>query len=337
MRYVNLLMVVMALGILMAHAQGIPKELKNILQKAYRDGAKAKLTFRVTDSLGNPVTNADVRTGFYVWDEEKSNVASTKTDTNGMCTVEGLCSVDANCSFTKDGYYKTNFRHTFPNPRREPDSVKDGKWQPWNPTIEVTLKEKRNPVAMYVNRIEVYFPQNELVGFDCKQGDLVAPYGTGNESDFLFTVIETSKSRNEFQRQLVVVSDCEDGGFIRSRKDIWSSLVSKHEAPDNGYTPKVETIFVYGENQQPIDTRIGEDEYLMFRSRVKKDDKGKITYSNYGKIDGRIKSGKSDKGDNAGYVQFLYYFNPTPNDRNLEFDTSKNLFGDNSRNRIEIP
>ena len=323
MRYVNLLMVVMALGIFMAHAQGIPKELKNALQKAYRDGAKAKLTFRVTDSLGNPVTNADVRAGFFL--EKGSHAVVGKTDTNGMFTVEGLCSDDMGCSFKKEGYYQTEYRHRFAS--YDSNVLKDGKWQPWNPTIEITLKEKRNPIPMYVKNLKVYFPQNQLVGFDCRKGDLVAPHGTGSEADFLFTVIETSTSRIDFQRQLIISSVNQDEGFIRLKKDSWSVLVSEHEAPSNRYIPKVETLFVYDSKPNPVDTRIGEDEYLVFRSRIKKDDEGKIIHSNFGKIYGRIKSGESDKGNDVGYVQFLYYFNPDDNDRNLEFATGQNLFG----------
>jgi len=54
---------------------------------------------------------------------------------------------DLNYWITKDGYYKTEGGYWFyPGPER---SVKDGRWQPWNPTNTVVLKEIRNPVPMF--------------------------------------------------------------------------------------------------------------------------------------------------------------------------------------------
>jgi hypothetical protein len=44
------------------------------------------------------------------------------------------------------------------------------------------------------------------------------------------------------------------------------------------------------------------------------DEKGKIISTCYGKIYG-------------DFLKLTYYFNPTPNDRNLEFDPKRNLFG----------
>jgi hypothetical protein len=40
----------------------------------------------------------------------------------------------------------------------------------------------------------------------------------------------------------------------------------------------------------------------------------------YGKIAGPISCGAQ------GYIEFTYYLNPTPNDRNMESDPTKNLF-----------
>lgn len=56
------------------------------------------------------------------------------------------------------------------------------------------------------------------------------------------------------------------------------------------------------------------------RTRVKLDDKGNVVSANSAKIMGdfRIMA--------TGLLSFTYYFNPTPNDRNLEFAPKKNLF-----------
>jgi hypothetical protein len=44
--------------------------------------------------------------------------------------------------------------------------------------------------------------------------------------------------------------------------------------------------------------------------------------ANCGKSDGDIRFWPN------GVLQFTYYFNPRPNDKNLEFDATRNLFGE---------
>ena len=65
----------------------------------------------------------------------------------------------------------------------------------------------------------------------------------------------------------------------------------------------------------------------MFRIRTVLDDMGNIVSARYGKIYGPIEYGESDTNP-GGKVRFTYYLNPTPNDRNVEFDPERNLFTD---------
>src|SRR5204863_9024831 len=51
----------------------------------------------------------------------------------------------------------------------------------------------------------------------------------------------------------------------------------------------------------------------FFRIRTSVHASGKIVSANYGKIYG-------------DFMDFTYYLNPTPNDRNIEFDPKRNLF-----------
>jgi hypothetical protein len=46
----------------------------------------------------------------------------------------------------------------------------------------------------------------------------------------------------------------------------------------------------------------------------------------YGKIQGDMRFLVGTKAPRAG-IGFTYYLNPTPNDRNVEFDPSQNLLG----------
>ena len=65
-------------------------------------------------------------------------------------------------------------------------------------------------------------------------------------------------------------------------------------------------------------------DYIIVKSRTHLSDD--LEESHFGKIYGEIKYGISDD-NKGGVVMFQYFFNPTPNDRNLEFDGKNNLFG----------
>jgi hypothetical protein len=71
----------------------------------------------------------------------------------------------------------------------------------------------------------------------------------------------------------------------------------------DGYQPKHE------QTQMPDPNKI-----YYFRVRTALDHQGNVVSAHYGKIYG-------------DFMQFRYYFNPTPNDRNVEFDTKQNLVG----------
>ena len=292
----------------------------------YDDSPMAKLTFRVTDSLGTPVTNAEVGVSFYLWSEKPSGAVG-KTDTNGLFTVEGLCSVDANCSFVKDGYYLTKYRHTFPNPRFEPNAVKAGKWQPWNPTTAIMLKEKRNPIPMCVKSAGFRLPKKgETFGFDFKAEDLVEPHGKGTQADILLKCWgdKPIPLTHAVSRFLTLSWDNGNEGVIRKVRDLQSMFHSLHEAPDNGYNQKINLCYRRTNDKVLENNEFPENEYLIFRSRVELDDEGKIVKAHYGKIFDIWFDISANNLEGAA-VRFLYYFNPNENDRNLEYDGKNNL------------
>ena len=66
-----------------------------------------------------------------------------------------------------------------------------------------------------------------------------------------------------------------------------------------------------------------ENKCFCFRIRTKFDDKGNVVEGYYGKIYGDVVMKWSYLG--VSRVGFLYYLNPTPNDRNLEWDMKNNL------------
>lgn len=75
-----------------------------------------------------------------------------------------------------------------------------------------------------------------------------------------------------------------------------------------------------------------------FRVRTVLDDKGKVVSTHYGKIYGRFEFGRYKKAESLYLKSGIYYFNPTANDRNVEFDRSKNLATDvTASKKVTVP
>jgi len=298
-------------------------------------GASAELTFHVTDSEGRDVSGATLTACFRIF--EKTVEKTAKTDKNGIFVAEGKTDGEIVYFVKKEGYYNTQATFSF-NRHTDTADVKNGKWIPWNPTIEVTLKEIRNPIPMYVKRAGIRLPKKgEPFGMDFKIGDLVAPHGKGKNAD-IFLKCWGDKPiplTRAVSRHLTLSSDKIGEGFIRISKD-GGLFTSIYEAPTDGYQPEVYLNYARTNDKILDDKDFPQNEYIVFRSRVELDDDGKIAKSNYGKIFDIWFDISADDRDGAA-IRFIYYFNPTPNDRNLEFDTSYNLFGNDWRNRIEIP
>ena len=103
-------------------------------------------------------------------------------------------------------------------------------------------------------------------------------------------------------------------------------MQSDYEAPGEGYVGRLTCR----------DRKIRDESYVFrtnprrnfyFRCRTKKDASGKIISAHYGKIYGDIKflAGDPAMGSVGQFNWTCSYFNPTPNDRNVEFDTKRNL------------
>ena len=85
------------------------------VQKILARGAMAKLTFKVVNDDGVPVTNADFKVNFYDplhvrmtgWD------IKTHTDANGIVVIKDRAYDDMIYSVYKKNYYKTKGRYVF--------------------------------------------------------------------------------------------------------------------------------------------------------------------------------------------------------------------------------
>ena len=290
-------------------------------------GAVARLTFHVTDSKSRSVTNANVGVRFRVG-EEKPVERKGVTDENGVFVAEGKTTYEVFYDVTLENYYAfSSVRRYY---KTDGIGVKDGRWQPWNPTIEITLKKKRNPIPMYAQKATVRLPKNgEAFGYDFMVGDLVAPHGKGKQADlFLMCAFKTTgESFGDYKVELFITAVQQDEGIMVNQKDE-GAFKSAYEAQENGYEPQYYSVLERTASEILQKIELASTEYLTFRSRIIRDDEGNIISSHYGKIimDGTIDYGIDFKNPEGTRVGFTYYFNPTPNDRNIEYDPAENLF-----------
>lgn len=310
-------------------------------------GVPSKVTFVVKNDVGQPVTNAAVDGCFL--DVSQSGARDRfngNTDTNGYFMAKGESLVGVYARFTDDGYYPTTIRQPLDlKPRM------DGKgWEQsrWDLEIPVLLKPVKHPIAMYSQEIENtrlrknskdrlgHYVLNNKVGYDMVKGDVVAPNGKGIVADMQFAWKMTIYATNKLGRALEYDTLCEVrttnvvDGISRGTPDggedgqTGSVCLSAYEAPVQGYTNAIS----FYRNVRGTTAESNDDKHYLyyFRIRTQTNEMGQVTNALYGKIYGQING------------NFTYYLNPTPNDRNVEFDPTRNLLtGLKSLEQVDRP
>lgn len=299
-----------------------------------------EVKMRVVDDAGAPVAGALSEIVFENYGQEV--IRSGLSDSWGRYSARGQGNHSVMLFASKAGYYPVLLR----------DLSKDT-----DHDVEVTLPRVINPVQLYVLRIDddqgIVFPiQNQWIGFDLEVADWVAPHGKGKTADFLLrfknefkgwkdwlardieTLMAETKELAKFRNEewtmekfkiksgkwdgLVEMSFPGEGDGIMEAKSFigYSPMKLPHLAPEDGYLSAWKRMV---NNYDGI--ILPKDTGFFLRTRVKRDQQGKIITANYSKFIGRMNTRAS-----TGQIEFLYYFNPVPNDRNLEFDPKRNLF-----------
>ena len=277
----------------------------------------SKYTVRAVDAeTGLPVTNAVIRTGFDhqydPWGNKPSIVDLRKEHVNekGEVTFKG--------KDRKGGAGGTVFAEGYYTGHKGQGSKLNAvlnRWEPWNPTITVKLRPKKDPVPMVYKRIELKkIPKKQIkIGFDLEKGDWVAPYGKGKIADFIFipnwySFDPIKGSEGSYK---LVFSNPDDGiQEYEFPKNLDSSFKWAYVAPTNNYSNILE--------QKSVWTKTGrlkkgyKNCNYIFRVRSKRNKKGKIISACYGRIKGPIDVGP------YGKFNMEYWFNPNPKSRSLE-------------------
>ena len=292
--------------------------------------AKIGIAFHVTDSKGRNVPHASVKVAF---DTDISLGFSESTEKTGETDEGGIFVVkekmhEVRYSVEKEGYYTTQSLLRANRKKRRQDELT--KLKPGNQTLELVLKEKRDPIPMCARKnLLLEFPSDTEVGFDCMAGDLVAPYGEGKTAHFSFVCNMSRNGSDPAGRFLMATAP--DGGFIRRSQDSFSQLHSMYEAPENGYSTLV-LDFKYMGSLAGNPMEGNKSDYLIFKSQRNGGD------SYYGKIY-QLEYGIASYNSTNSGVRIGYHFNPILNDRNIEFDPKQNLStkpASNDRNSMKM-
>ncbi len=307
-------------------------------QRAKRYGATATFRLTVVDDEGHPLEGVKGNAGFWLG-SNNSDEDVAFSDEKGNLLLSGKCKYDGGFSLRKDGYYKTGRTHKFS--RTSYDDVEETfftrKWVPDYVSKEI-LKKKRNPIPMIAKRVSLTVPHVDTpIGFDLEIMDWLEPYGGGKTLDVYVTLhtkenVLGPKKWFEVETLTLTFPNSYDGSQL-CKSDGWSEYPSSYSVNvANPFEPYRDLT----SHRDARDVFLAEGSYLVFRVRSVFSSNGELIRCHYGKIYPNILA-------HVDKIEFgSVYFNPTPNDTNLEFDPKRNLapkdtYEDRVRSNIHRP
>ncbi len=282
------------------------------------EGAKRSLDITVRNDRGEPIEDAEVTLGFWSPYSTTSLKSHGNTDEKGHVTLSQKCHTDGGFSVVKDGYYKTSQGLPEINPLASAETVRKTFWgYAWkNPEIRsVVLRDKRAPTPLLARWIELEIPALDApLGFDLERMDWVAPHGKGVHTDCLIRfVTKPYESWREVECISIRFPNTHDG-MQRCEGFPDSDFFSDYHVNTNRTFQNAIRLDAVSRTRF-----LDESTYLTFRVRSVVDSQERIVSAHYGKIYPLI-----DVNTTTLRIRALY-FNPTPNDTNLEFDPEQNL------------
>lgn len=278
-----------------------------------------------------PIQGANVSITYAFYGNKKNIIGNGISDVEGKYTFSGESLAKFFVTVKKEGYYESRYQGMV-------YTVEDSQRILSNPELVLALKKIKEPIPMYARgKLEFVIPEpNKEFGFDLEVADWVAPYGKGKSTDVIFSVNGYYNSLNDNESRLVVSFPNEGDGLIKIggnyRKG--SKLMSPHVAPEEGYIQRKE--WSKSRKKNPNATTEAHTKYLiaeeyeqdgvnyLLRVRTILDPQGNVVSAHYGKVYGDFKFFGAHKDGSFIGVDALY-FNPTKNDRNLEYKVGENL------------
>lgn len=275
---------------------------------------KAKYTVKTVGEEGNPVAGVRILAGCGDGKRYQGN-----TDSNGEYVVESHNVRTREVGFFAGGagdYYESHVAWTFM-------SASNSRCEPWNPVVTAIVRRVVSPIPMHVKRVDAIIPVlDHFVGYDVMLGDWVAPHGAGKVADLNFRMRKRVASFRDFDSSLELLMTNSVDGLQETSLSLTktSNFRLLRQAPSEGYG--ITNMHWFNSSTNYI--RYNDDQSFYFRIRSMTNESGQVTSALYGKVRGYFGFGVRSK--DTGTIQFTYYLNPTPNDRNLEFDPKRNLF-----------
>lgn len=275
--------------------------------------------------------------GWKAWTESAPIYHDTQeTDVNGFCTLKGKTNIGrAGCGVDKQGtkYYGAGgrgFQFTEKN--------LFGVWQPDNLVATIRLQRVEHPIHLWVKKATLSLdkdisslPDGRFY-FDFLAGDFLPPLGNGRHADVMFTRdaredrgegVNGANIKGRSFRDMIRVSFLgKENGLAEIKCDDKSGIRIR-QAPESGYLSEYSIWHGVGKDLQ-FESSHNKDRDFCFRIRTECNDQGSISKAWYGKIYGDMKIWAGENYSVNG-VSFRYYLNPTPLDRNLEWDMKTNL------------
>jgi hypothetical protein len=305
----------------------LPIVLLTISGCALAQPPTSSFTLKAIDvETGLPISNALARATFIEKEDPWGNGTGKferqdkLTDKFGLATFKGVSyGPGGGGSIEAENYYQTikgtNYSHV---------NLALNRWEPWNPIIEVKLRPKNNPVPMFYrerNYSAFKVPEyNQPIGYDLEKQSFVAPHGKGTKSDLFFEFRRDFENSQNFDVSCTMTFPNEHDGIQECNLDemIQSSFKWPYLAATNNY----QSTMVWRSTRadaKPVKHTFNEKVNYIFRVRTQTDENGSIFSACYGKIEGPFGLGWADK------VNWVYWFNPVPNERSLEWN-GVNLF-----------
>jgi hypothetical protein len=301
------------------------------------------LNATIVNEFNEPIENVNL-TGVFPNAQGKGTVEKVGTDENGFGEVKGHARFGVNLIINKDGYYESKFRKIDTS-----EGSAYGQLTPKTRLFDVTLRRIINPRGLIAKSKKFKIPvKGEWVDYDLEQGDWVEPYGKGENGDvsFLYNNEFLGYKMDGAQLNEVLEVACR---LAENRGEEWTEEREKHtygiwsgrldvkfSGEGEGIVKVVDSYLEHSEMKMPhmaleegyeanvawtgaIPKRnpILYQGYFLRVRVVKHEDE--IIQANYAKINEEVVF------DPRGTISFSYCFNPDVNDRNLEFDSSKNL------------
>lgn len=310
-------------------------------------------------STSKPLSNVKVEGSLLNYsrgwmESAKNNDVDAWTDVNGEARLSGLTEKGVGgCRIHRhEGYYNARWRELVFAKR---SLLQLGRWLPDDAVITVRLDRVIAPIPLYVNaaigeyreRSPSYYDlpirkrdfsvtndvpvvTNEILSYDFIKGAWLPPHGNGETCDIQFVFNENVLGWKEdrgyggtfamkLYRITASISMPGRGNGIVETTSRENAGIRLRIAPETGYGNNLTRWCGWFGGGDGTKTDSDKNRCHAFRIRTEYDDNGRVKRAYYGKIYNDF-----DISSLEG-VRFLYYLNPTPNDRNLEWDMKHNL------------